>query len=286
MGKSTRLVSTTTRTPLGVTHKQVHASAAVSTRKQQHATRTLTNTHLSSFQNRKLDHPDILTKPAYSNRLCAGDMANSSAETSLHTDDDYATSAGNFGFSSNKNEYDSSAPRLRTLSYSSDLDGSGDDHDTGTGTALTGSTTLCSYPSSGQPLLRRSQSMRDLTKRQDLPVLSLSDDTLHDMYKIKPDPVAAGNWGRVYLARVRKPLGFPTASFDGSIPGYVALKVVDRQSDDGVSCQRTMELTLQAAMCRVRALWGEMKIMKRLLYEPHPNVIQFDAFILTETSAV
>lgn len=29
-----------------------------------------------------------------------------------------------------------------------------------------------------------------------------------------------------------------------------------------------------------------MKIMKRLLYEPHPSIIQFDAFILTETSAV
>lgn len=234
MGKPTRLVSTTTRTPLGVTQKQTQA---VSSRKQQKPSPLPQQQKLKAYANtpepayHKLDSSN---DTADSNRLYACDMTASSADSTLPTDDEYATHAGDFG--SSPDEY--SAPRLRTMSYSSDLDGSEDGEPEGA-TEYTGSTTLCSN-TTGAPLLPRSASMKNLAGTpQDLPVLSLSDDKLHATFRVRPEAIAAGNWGRVYIAGLRKrasgTLGSVAAAFDGGVPGCVALKVVDRHSDDGVS---------------------------------------------------
>lgn len=256
MGKPSRLVPTAARTPLGVTQRQTQAVSsrkhqqghhapqqqlyAQQQQKQQQKLNSFANTTSSTYQKLDSSHDTYgHSETANSNGLYACDMTASSADSTLPTDDEYATRAGDFA--SSPDHY--SAPRLRTLSYSSDLDGSEDhdhDHDHYGSTAYTGSTTLCSSATTSAPLLPRSDPMKDLSKRQDLPVLSMSDDKLHETFRIRSEPIAAGNWGRVYIAGRRKgtsALGSIAATFDGGVPGCVAMKVVDRHSDDGVSSQ-------------------------------------------------
>lgn len=43
---------------------------------------------------------------------------------------------------------------------------------------------------------------------------------------------------------------------------------------------------LQITAARVKALWSEMKIIRQLRAEPHPSVIQFEAFVITESFAL
>lgn len=227
---ATRLAPMATRTPLTVTQKQTQ----VSSRKQQAAPQKLNANAYATSNHSHSQHSHshsyhALDSTADSKQLYACDMTASSADSTLPTDDEYATHAGDFG--SSPDEYN--APRLRTMSYSSDLDGSDDDH------GPTGSTTLCSAVT-GAPLLPRSESMKDLARRQDLPVLSMSDEKLHATFRIRPEAIAAGNWGCVYIAGLRKratpnsSLGHIAATFDGGVPGCVAMKVVDRHSEDGV----------------------------------------------------
>lgn len=253
MGKPTqpsatqRLAPARSRTPLGVsvTQQQVQVSSRKQQQKSNGHAYANDNSHPHSHSQSQTQSRSYhaLDSTADSKQLYA-DMTVSSADSTLPTDDEYATRAGDFG--SSPDEY--SAPRLRTMSYSSDLDGSDDgtqDPFASATSGYSGSTTLCSAVT-GAPILPRSANMKDLASRQDLPVLSISDEKLHSTFRVRAEPIAAGNWGRVFIAGLRRKaggtLGQIAATFDGGVPGCVAMKVVDRHSEDGVSSHQLRAL--------------------------------------------
>jgi len=69
--------------------------------------------------------------------------------------------------------------------------------------------------------------------------------------------------------------------------GKVAFKLIYREKT-AVSLPRINLVNAyhQVTAARVRALWGEMKIIRGLRSEPHPSVITFEAFIITDSFAM
>ncbi|KAL7420476.1 hypothetical protein Q5752_004426 [Cryptotrichosporon argae] len=111
-------------------------------------------------------------------------------------------------------------------------------------------------------------------------IYSLTDEQLVDRFELEYE-CGLGNWGCVWKVRPRSAtketrsaqynsLGRAAAGAGG---GRVAFKIIARD--------RT-----QTTAARVRALWGEMKIIRTLKHEPHPSIIQFEAFIITPNYAI
>ena len=131
-------------------------------------------------------------------------------------------------------------------------------------------------------------------------IFHLTDEQLSDRFNFVKE-IGYGNWGSVWLCRPKHPkgkdegpmstLGRSAAAGGGSkSAGKVAIKLVHR-SKSPVSCPKpripVTELTCwQTTSARVRALWGEMKIIRALRYEPHPSIIQFEAFVITPSYAL
>ncbi|RXK36260.1 CAMK/CAMKL protein kinase [Tremella mesenterica] len=121
-------------------------------------------------------------------------------------------------------------------------------------------------------------------KSQD--VFHLSDEQLSERF-VFVDEIGFGNWGSVWKcqprrvresALTRKDIGVKlgkvsAAGYGGGARGVVAIKLVHRSKDPTTAA-------------RVRALWGEMKIIRGLRHEPHPSIIQFEAFVITPSYAL
>ncbi|KIR96928.1 CAMK/CAMKL protein kinase [Cryptococcus deuterogattii 2001/935-1] len=117
-------------------------------------------------------------------------------------------------------------------------------------------------------------------------IFSLTDQQLSDRFTFISE-IGFGNWGSVWLCKpkhVRSSLlsepravarlGKKAVASGGSgAGGKVAIKLVHRS-----------KTTTTAA--RVRALWGEMKIIRALRHEPHPSIIQFESFVITPSYAL
>lgn len=117
-------------------------------------------------------------------------------------------------------------------------------------------------------------------------IVSLSDEELSHLFDFVEE-VGFGNWGSVWKCRPRPnrhrhpsdKLGLPSAASGGpGAPGLVAIKLVHRQESESTSQQVIAQ--------RVRALWGEMRIIRSLRREPHPSIINFEAFVITPSYAL
>ncbi|ODN74147.1 hypothetical protein L202_07598 [Cryptococcus amylolentus CBS 6039] len=116
-------------------------------------------------------------------------------------------------------------------------------------------------------------------------IFSLTDQQLSDRFTFISE-IGFGNWGSVWLCKPKHArssqleqgavvrLGKQAAASGGSgAGGKVAIKLVHRSKT-------------ATTAARVRALWGEMKIIRSLRHEPHPSVIQFEAFVITPSYAL
>ncbi|WWC88336.1 uncharacterized protein L201_003246 [Kwoniella dendrophila CBS 6074] len=127
-------------------------------------------------------------------------------------------------------------------------------------------------------------------------IFSLTDQQLSDRFTFISE-IGFGNWGSVWLCKpkhlrssyhLNNPqhqqmneneravirLGKKSVASGGSgAAGKVAIKLVHRS--------RTA-----TTAARVRALWGEMKIIRSLRHEPHPSIIAFEAFVITPSYAL
>ncbi|ORX37068.1 hypothetical protein BD324DRAFT_424119 [Kockovaella imperatae] len=114
-------------------------------------------------------------------------------------------------------------------------------------------------------------------------VFRLTDEQLSERIHFA-DEIGFGNWGSVWLCRTRRKrpkgdgplarLGLGAAAAGGGRNGgMLAAKLVHRAPDPTTAA-------------RVKALWGEMKIIRSLRHEPHPSIIQFEAFIITPSYAM
>ncbi|WVQ84397.1 hypothetical protein IAT38_006549 [Cryptococcus sp. DSM 104549] len=97
-------------------------------------------------------------------------------------------------------------------------------------------------------------------------IFSLTDQQLSDRFTFISE-IGFGNWGSVWLC---KPKHVRSSQLGEA---GVAIKLVHRSK------------TVTTA-ARVRALWGEMKIIRALRHEPHPSIIQFEAFVITPSYAL
>lgn len=124
---------------------------------------------------------------------------------------------------------------------------------------------------------------------------SLEDEQLAAQFQFIKR-VGHGNWGEVWVCRPVQgsggTIGHASASWSGmDSGGRVAIKLVQRKdnpvSDDerARTKHRMLTLTWQTATHCIRALWGEMKIIRHLRHEPHPSIIQFEAFVLCPSFA-
>ncbi|WVO18574.1 hypothetical protein L204_106293 [Cryptococcus depauperatus] len=116
-------------------------------------------------------------------------------------------------------------------------------------------------------------------------IFSLTDQQLSDQFTFMSE-VGYGNWGSVWVCKPKDAesaqftqgamirLGRQAAAAGGAgADGKVALKLVHRSKTPTTAA-------------RVRALWGEMKIIRSLRLEPHPSIIQFEAFVITPSYAL
>nr|XP_019003885.1 CAMK/CAMKL protein kinase [Kwoniella mangroviensis CBS 8507]OCF67346.1 CAMK/CAMKL protein kinase [Kwoniella mangroviensis CBS 8507] len=122
-------------------------------------------------------------------------------------------------------------------------------------------------------------------------IFSITDQQLSDRFTFISE-IGFGNWGSVWLCKPKHTrsshlfdqhnenerailkLGKKAAVSGGTgAGGKVAIKLVHRSRS-------------ATTAARVRALWGEMKIIRSLRYEPHPSIIQFEAFVITPTYAI
>lgn len=117
-------------------------------------------------------------------------------------------------------------------------------------------------------------------------VVALQDAELSHLFDFVKE-IGYGNWGSVWKCKPRperhrhshERLGLASAAGGGSgAPGIVAIKLVHRREDEHTPHQIIVQ--------RVRALWGEMKIIHGLRREPHPNIIRFEAFVITPNYAL
>nr|XP_019013084.1 CAMK/CAMKL protein kinase [Kwoniella pini CBS 10737]OCF51865.1 CAMK/CAMKL protein kinase [Kwoniella pini CBS 10737] len=117
-------------------------------------------------------------------------------------------------------------------------------------------------------------------------IFCLTDQQLTDGFTFIRE-IGFGNWGSVWLCKPKHhkhllnqgrlstneraivKLGKKSILTAGSgAGGKVAIKLVHRSKTPTTAA-------------RVRALWGEMKIIRSLRHEPHPSIIQFEAFVIT-----
>ncbi|WWD18784.1 hypothetical protein CI109_103239 [Kwoniella shandongensis] len=122
-------------------------------------------------------------------------------------------------------------------------------------------------------------------------IFSLTDQQLSERFTFITE-IGFGNWGSVWLCKPKHPrasvlggaeasgnaavvrLGKKAAASGGSgAGGKVAIKLVHRSKT-------------ATTAARVKALWGEMKIIRSLRHEPHPSIIQFEAFVITPSYAL
>nr|XP_019045252.1 CAMK/CAMKL protein kinase [Kwoniella bestiolae CBS 10118]OCF24182.1 CAMK/CAMKL protein kinase [Kwoniella bestiolae CBS 10118] len=129
-------------------------------------------------------------------------------------------------------------------------------------------------------------------------IFSLTDQQLSDRFTFISE-IGFGNWGSVWLCKPKHirssyllehhpgggmgmseneraivRLGKKAAVSGGTgAGGKVAVKLVHRSRS-------------ATTAARVRALWGEMKIIRSLRHEPHPSIIQFEAFVITPSYAL
>lgn len=128
-------------------------------------------------------------------------------------------------------------------------------------------------------------------------IFYISDGQLGSRFNFDKE-IGYGNWGSVWVAKPRRgplradgrevKLGRRSASAGGmEAEGKVAVKLVHRQKCD-VSCgpESRTRTDDQTTAARVRALWGEMKIIRSLRHEPHPSIIAFEAFVITPSYAL
>ncbi|WVF68723.1 hypothetical protein IAT40_003495 [Kwoniella sp. CBS 6097] len=118
-------------------------------------------------------------------------------------------------------------------------------------------------------------------------VFSITDEQLSERFTFVSE-IGFGNWGSVWRCKLKHlkhgvviaednhfmKLGRKAAaSGGGGAGGKVAVKLVHRSRD-------------ATTAARVRALWGEMKIIRSLRHEPHPSIISFESFVITPSYAL
>nr|XP_018262002.1 CAMK/CAMKL protein kinase [Kwoniella dejecticola CBS 10117]OBR84160.1 CAMK/CAMKL protein kinase [Kwoniella dejecticola CBS 10117] len=128
-------------------------------------------------------------------------------------------------------------------------------------------------------------------------IFRIRDTQLQEGFKFLEE-IGFGNWGSVWSCKPRYAHRLPNHGPGDSTYSVnerailtmgkrsvmlggcskVAIKLVHRR--------RTPDVEQGIIAARVRALWGEMKILRSLRHEPHPNIIQFEAFVITPTYAL
>ncbi|OCF43528.1 CAMK/CAMKL protein kinase [Kwoniella heveanensis CBS 569] len=118
-------------------------------------------------------------------------------------------------------------------------------------------------------------------------IFSITDEQLSERFTFVSE-IGFGNWGSVWRCKPKHikhgaitagdkhfmKLGKRAAACGGGgAGGKVAVKLVHRSRD-------------ATTAARVRALWGEMKIIRSLRHEPHPSIIQFESFVITPSYAM
>ncbi|BEI85622.1 hypothetical protein CcaverHIS002_0510230 [Cutaneotrichosporon cavernicola] len=106
-------------------------------------------------------------------------------------------------------------------------------------------------------------------------IYSMNDKELIALFRFG-ERIGYGNWGQVFEAvpsDTDSGIGADSAIRSGlASGGRVAIKMVERATNPA------------AAHC-IRALWGEMKIIRGLRHEQHPSIIHFEAFLITPSYA-
>ncbi|KAJ3878680.1 hypothetical protein F5051DRAFT_452132 [Lentinula edodes] len=104
-----------------------------------------------------------------------------------------------------------------------------------------------------------------------------SNDNTTDVFSFQDDEelsnrlqfikeIGCGNWGSVWLCELK--------SEDRAHKRPLATKLVHRNKESKTSA------------ARVKSLWNEMKIIRRLKSDPHPSIIKFESFLLTPSYAI
>ncbi|TFK91868.1 hypothetical protein K466DRAFT_481834 [Polyporus arcularius HHB13444] len=98
-------------------------------------------------------------------------------------------------------------------------------------------------------------------------IFSISDQVLADRLQFIEE-IGFGNWGSVWLCQ---PKG--ESSANPLQDSKIAVKLVHRSKTSTTAA-------------RVRSLWNEMKVVRKLKHEPHPSIIPFYSFIITPSYAL
>ncbi|KAJ3731278.1 hypothetical protein DFJ43DRAFT_438028 [Lentinula guzmanii] len=104
-----------------------------------------------------------------------------------------------------------------------------------------------------------------------------SNDNTTDVFSFQDDEelsnrlqfikeIGCGNWGSVWLCELKDE--------DRVQKRPLATKLVHRNKESKTSA------------ARVKSLWNEMKIIRRLKSDPHPSIIKFESFLLTPSYAI
>jgi len=131
-------------------------------------------------------------------------------------------------------------------------------------------------------------------------IFMMTDQMLGERFTFAHE-IGFGNWGSVWVG---KPRHYRASTLEKRIPGgrmgkmaaanggygaggKVAFKLIYREKT-AVSMRLffTDTANRQVTAARVRALWAEMKIIRGLRSEPHPSIITFEAFIITDSFAM
>ncbi|KAI5452779.1 hypothetical protein NCC49_000525 [Naganishia albida] len=117
-------------------------------------------------------------------------------------------------------------------------------------------------------------------------IFSLSDQMLSDRYKFVQE-IGFGNWGSVWQCKPRTPAAHPLhrSSVSRNRPS-LSHAVASQHHPTKVAIKLVHRSKQATTAARVRALWSEMKIVRTLKAEPHPNIIGFDSFIITPSYAL
>ncbi|KAJ9101877.1 hypothetical protein QFC21_003217 [Naganishia friedmannii] len=117
-------------------------------------------------------------------------------------------------------------------------------------------------------------------------IFSLSDQMLSDRYKFVQE-IGFGNWGSVWQCKPRTPAAHPLhrSTVSRSQPS-LSHAVASQHHPTKVAIKLVHRSKQATTAARVRALWSEMKIVRSLKADPHPNIIGFDSFIITPSYAL
>jgi hypothetical protein len=141
--------------------------------------------------------------------------------------------------------------------------------------------------------------LRNLVNTSD-DIFLMTDQMLCERFSFAHE-IGFGNWGSVWVG---KPRHYRASTLEKRIPGgrmgkmaaanggygaggKVAFKLIYREKTAvSLPLFNGFNAYYQVTAARVRALWGEMKIIRGLRSEPHPSVITFEAFIITDSFAM